>query len=388
MSYLGDFLLGSTIVVSFTTIDSTGAPATLSGTTSTTISVYPNTSTTQITAGATLTTNFDSVTGFNFVSIAATGGNGFAINSDYNIVLATGNVGGTSVAGYVIGSFSIQNRMAKLAAGEITPTTFTSGAIVATTHAAGAITSTVIAAGAIHSTTFTTAAIVATTFASGAITSTVLAAGAIHSTIFTTNAIVATTFASGAITSTVLAAGAIHSTIFTTAAIVGTTFASGSIISTTFASGAITSTVLAAGAIHSTIFTTNAITPTNVQSTVLVQANVTAWMGSAVSSSAPGIPLVNITSYIKRNATAAGFMFVMTDMTTHVPTAGLVVVGTKSIDGAAFTGLVNSATITSVGFGTYSIDLTPTDTNGQHIMMRFTNATADDLNIEIITQPN
>ncbi len=448
MNYFGDILLGSTIVIPFTTIGTTGAPAQLAGTTATTISMYPGVSTTQITAGATLTTDNDGVTGFNIVGIAATGGNGFAVATDYSVVLATGTVGGTTVAGYCIGSFSVQNRMAKLAAQEITPSTFTAGAIVATTFAAGAITSTVLAggaitsailttgaigasnfvagaitstvlaAGAVHSTifttgaivattfaagainstvvadntidaaTFTSGAIVATTFAAGAITSTVLAAGAIHSTIFTTNAIVATTFAIGAITSTVLAAGAIHSTIFTTGAIVATTFAANAIgaatiadaaiDAATFASGAITSTVLAAGAITSSTFTTGAIVGTTF-------AGVLPSNFSTMSISAAG--LVAITSSIKKNATAAGFMFVMTDMTTHVPVAGLTIVGTRALDGGAFGALANSGSIASVGSGTYAIDLVPADVNANHVMLRFTNATTDDLNIEIITQP-
>jgi hypothetical protein len=80
-------------------------------------------------------------------------------------------------------------------------------------------------------------------------------------------------------------------------------------------------------------------------------------------------------------------MFVMTNMTTHNPTAGLTIVGTRSIDGGAFGGLTNSASITDVGTGTYAIDLAAGDTNGNHLMLRFTNATSDDLNIEIITQP-
>jgi len=80
-------------------------------------------------------------------------------------------------------------------------------------------------------------------------------------------------------------------------------------------------------------------------------------------------------------------MFLMTDSTNHNPSAGLTVVGTRAIDGGAFGALDNSAAIASVGTGTYTINLTANDTNGNHLMLRFTNATSDDLNIEIITQP-
>lgn len=250
MRYFGDYLLGSTVVIPFTTISTTGAPAQLAGTTSTTISVYPNVSTTQITAGAVLTTDFDGVTGFNMVSIAATGGNGFAVASDYTVMLATGTVGGTTVAGYVVGNFSIQNRMAKLAAGEIGPTTFTAGAIVATTFAG--------------------------------------------------------------------------------------------------------------------------VLPSNF---------------SSLSINASG--LVGITSNIKKNATTVGFMFIMTNMTTHLPVDGLTVTGQVSLDKAAFTALVNSGSITSIGGGSgaYGIDFVPADMNGNHAMLFFSNATADPRLIEIITQP-
>lgn len=378
MSYFGDMALGSTINFQFTTIGTTGLPTQLAATTATTISVYPQSSTTQITAGATLTTDFDGITGLNAVSIALTSGNGFTTANDYGVVLATGTVGGTNILGYVVGSFSVENRVSRPTSASIVAGSFGNSALVATTFAAGAITSTVLAAGAIHSTIFTTGAIVATTFAANAINAAAIADAAID----------AATFASGAITSTVLAAGAVHSTIFTTGAIVGTTFAANAINSTvvadntidaaTFTAGAITSTVLAAGAIHSTTFTTGAIVGTTF-------SNVLPSNFSTLSISAAG--LVAITSSIKKNATAAGFMFVMTDMTTHVPTAGLTVVGTRALDGAAFGALTNSGSIASVGSGTYTIDLVPADVNGNHVMLRFTNATADDLNIEIITQP-
>lgn len=233
MSYLGDMTLGSTITFKFTTVGTSGVPTQLAATTATTISVYPDSSLTQITAGATLTTDFDGITGLNSVSIALTGGNGYAVATNYCVVLATGTVGGTNVLGYVVGDFSVQNRntilqpqainSASFSAGAITSTTFTTAAIVGTTFITGAINSATFSAGAIVATTFASGAIVATTHAAGAITSTVLAAGAIHSTIFTTGAIVSTTFVAGAINSTVLASGAIQSTTFTTNAIVGTT---------------------------------------------------------------------------------------------------------------------------------------------------------------------
>jgi len=239
MTYFGDMALGSTINFQFTTVGTSGLPTQLAGTTSTTISVYPQSLSTQITAGAILTTDFDGVTGLNAVSIALTAGNGFTTANDYGVVLATGTVGGTNVLGYVVGSFSIENRVSRPV--------------------------------------------------------------------------------------------------------------SASILTASFGSG---------------------VFPSNF---------------SAMSITAAG--LVGITSNIKKNATAAGFMFVMTDMTTHLPVSGLTVVGQRSLDGAAFGALANSGSISSVGNGVYAIDLVPADVNANHAMLYFSNATADPRLIEIITQP-
>lgn len=94
---------------------------------------------------------------------------------------------------------------------------------------------------------------------------------------------------------------------------------------------------------------------------------------------------VSTTSNIQKNTAKAGFMFVMTDATTHAPVSGLTVAATRSIDGAAFASCTNA--VSGVSNGTYKIDLSAADTNGDHIMLRFTSAGADDLNIEIVTQP-
>ena len=111
MAYIGDFRLESTFDLKFTTIaNSTGAPTILDG--SPVISAYVGNSTTQITAGITLTVDFDGVTGLNNVRVVATGANGYATASNYQLVITTGTVGGTSVVGYVVGQFSIENRSA------------------------------------------------------------------------------------------------------------------------------------------------------------------------------------------------------------------------------------------------------------------------------------
>ena len=110
MSYLGDFALGKTFDTKFTTVSTTGAPTTLAGTP--VISAYPDNSVTQLTAGITLTVDFDAVTGLHNVRVVATGANGYLTATNYQLVITTGTVGGTSVVGYVVAEFSIEARSA------------------------------------------------------------------------------------------------------------------------------------------------------------------------------------------------------------------------------------------------------------------------------------
>lgn len=107
--YFGDILLGSTINIKFTTKNAALVPFTLAGTP--VISAYIGSSGTQLTAGITLSVNFDSVTGLHNVEVVASNGNGFSANTDVSLVVTTGTVDGVSYVGTVIGNFSIQNRI-------------------------------------------------------------------------------------------------------------------------------------------------------------------------------------------------------------------------------------------------------------------------------------
>ena len=101
-----DVTLEETFDIKFTTTAAaTGAPTQLAG--SPVISAYPGNSTTQLTAGITLTVDFDAVTGLNNVRVVATAANGYASATDYALVITTGTVGGTSAVGYVVGHFTI-----------------------------------------------------------------------------------------------------------------------------------------------------------------------------------------------------------------------------------------------------------------------------------------
>lgn len=110
MSYIGDFTLGKTFDTKFTTVSTTGVPTTLAGTP--VISAYPDNSLTELTAGITLTVDFDARTGLHNVRVVATGANGYLTATNYQLVITTGTVGGTSVVGYVVGEFSIEARSA------------------------------------------------------------------------------------------------------------------------------------------------------------------------------------------------------------------------------------------------------------------------------------
>jgi hypothetical protein len=106
----GDFLLGDTFDIKFTTIDSTGLASALSNGA---VAAYPGNSLTEITAGLTLTADFDARTGLNNIRVVATTANGFAAETNYVLVLTAGTVDGIAVNGYVVAHFSVEARTFK-----------------------------------------------------------------------------------------------------------------------------------------------------------------------------------------------------------------------------------------------------------------------------------
>jgi len=96
---------------------------------------------------------------------------------------------------------------------------------------------------------------------------------------------------------------------------------------------------------------------------------------------------VAITSATKKNQALNGFMFTMTDSTTHGPKPGLGVgiTAQRSLDGGAFAGTVSNPT--ELSNGVYILNLAAGDMNGNNVMLRLTAAASDDLNILLITQP-
>ncbi len=106
--YYGDRAPASTVYFNFNTASfADGSPITLAGTPS--LAVYKN-SLTQSTAGLTLTVDYDSVTGLHHVVVdTSADGTFYAAGNDFTVVIAAGTVGGTSVVGRVVGSFSLNN---------------------------------------------------------------------------------------------------------------------------------------------------------------------------------------------------------------------------------------------------------------------------------------
>jgi len=109
MSYQGDYVEDyATFNFKFQSRATTAIPTILTG--SPVISVYKANGLTQSTAGVTLTTEFDGIVGSNHVLIDLSSDVFYAVGNDYQIVITAGTVGGISVVGAVVATFSIENR--------------------------------------------------------------------------------------------------------------------------------------------------------------------------------------------------------------------------------------------------------------------------------------
>jgi len=108
--YLGDYGAGDVIDFKFTTFrPSTGAPFTLAGTP--VVSVYKDNSTTESTAGVTLTVDFDARTGMHHVNITTLSDATFyADGSSFECVITAGTVDSVSVVGSCIGRFTLRDQ--------------------------------------------------------------------------------------------------------------------------------------------------------------------------------------------------------------------------------------------------------------------------------------
>jgi hypothetical protein len=353
MSYIGDLALGATVDVKFCSVTTTGAPTTLAG--SPVISAYPDNSVTQLTAGITLTVDFDGVTGLNNVRVVATSGNGYASGSNYQLVITTGTVGGTSVVGYVVAEFSIEARSA------LRPTTSGRTLVV---DAAGLADANVVKLGPTGSGSAQTARDIG----ASVLLSTGTGAGQLDFTSGVVKANLVQILATALTETAGLLAGGFKK-FFNVATPTGTL-------------NSIPDAVAgAAGGLF--IAGSNAATTANI--TGNLTGNVTGSVGSvtgAVGSVTAAVTLANPQG-IKKNTAYAGFQFVMYDSTTNTPKTGVTVSATRSIDGAAFAATANSAT--EIASGAYTIDLAAADLNGNTILLRFTGTGANDSFVTIKT---
>lgn len=87
---------------------------------------------------------------------------------------------------------------------------------------------------------------------------------------------------------------------------------------------------------------------------------------------------------VKRNTALNDFPFTITSSVTHLPTAGLTVTGTRSIDGGAFAPLANA--VVEIGGGWYSVDFAASDLNGTTVAVQLEAVGADDRDFTIVTQ--
>lgn len=78
------------------------------------------------------------------------------------------------------------------------------------------------------------------------------------------------------------------------------------------------------------------------------------------------------------------FEFTMYDSTNHAPVSGLTVTAERSIDGGAYGACSNG--VSGVSDGTYKIDLSASDMNGNIIKLKFTATGADQQDMTIVTQ--
>lgn len=95
---------------------------------------------------------------------------------------------------------------------------------------------------------------------------------------------------------------------------------------------------------------------------------------------------VSASSNVKKNKALAGFEFLMTDSTAHLPATGRTVAVTRSIDGGAFAAGTLSV-VTELTSGIYKVDFAAADLNGNVIVLRATSLTCDDTFERVITTP-
>lgn len=414
--YYGDIQLGDTIQWLFTTVNTTPVPTVLTGTP--TATAYTDGGVTQSATGVTITADFDGVVGLNQISVVATSGNGFAAGENIEIVLDAGTVGGNTVVGYAVGSFSIENRS------NLRPTTVGNNEVdVTATGAVGIDWGNIENQGTTVDLSATTTFIVDTAtavttvngLAANVITAAAIAAAALNgkgdwnigktgyslTQAFPTNfADLSITLTTGLVTlAAVTHTGAVIPTVTTltghtpqtadhTAGIADiptvAEFNARTILSASYFDPATDTVVTVTNLTNLPSIPANWLTAAGINAAAFTAAKFAA---GAIDANALATDAVNEISRaigIQKNTAFSDFGFHMVLTSDHVtPATGLTVTGERMLDGAAFVGV--SGTITEVSDGYYQFDALAADTNGDTVVWKFSSATADDSGISFKT---
>lgn len=112
MSYLGDIPLGGSVTLLFTTVNTSGVPISMTGTSE--VVIYKDTLVSEVLSGITFTGDFDGRTGLHAVRVLTQAAPSFYTSgSMYSLILSSGFLASIgSISNYMLGNFSINARSA------------------------------------------------------------------------------------------------------------------------------------------------------------------------------------------------------------------------------------------------------------------------------------
>lgn len=416
---LGDRVAGSVFNILFWTTDQNAQPSTPSVAPS--VMVYKNGSTTESSVGVTVTSPFDSRAGLNLVAVdTSADGSFYAAGNDFTVVMVSATVDGLNTVD-ILGFFSLQNRPVQA---------FAAGAIQSIWDALTSALSTANSIGKLIVDNLN--ATITSRLASGTVASDVTAIKAKTdnlpaapaatgdvTTVGTAVAAVSTklgTPAGASVSADIAAVKAVDDAIKLKTDLIPAVPASQGDVTTVGTSVTAVSTKLGtpAGAsvsadIATKLATSGYTAPDNASITAIKaktdlipavpasQTDVTT-VGTAVAavSTKLGTPAgASIAADIatrmpsdqqitvKKNTALSNFEFPMYD-SSGVPTAGLTVTATRSIDGGAFAACSNAAA--GVSNGMYKINLSAADLNGGVITFKMTATGASPTLFTVVTQ--
>lgn len=435
-SYRGDYPPDSVLNFKFTTATaSTGAATQLTG--SPGAACYKDGTTSPTTNSVSILPDWNSITGLNNIRIDTSGNDGFfSEGSSFDCVLTAGTVGGTSVVGYRVVSFSIARNTANLwqiRTATVSTTTAQLGVNVVTWKGTDAASTNVdtnvqrLAGTDVRATRFQANAV---QWGGTAVEATAIGVNVLRwngTDVISTQVTANVTMIAGATVNTGSAQLGVNvvnwrnvdvistsvdanvrgwhftnvaatrvvanvlgwngTDVISTAVAANVTQVNAVAVSTSSAQFGVNLVNVAGAAVNTALaqlgVSVREWRGTDVIATK-VDSNLTHWRGTAPNTLTNG--RVAGTSFAPRNTALAGFQFVVTDSTTHVPTAGLAIECTRSIDGGGFAAGTLTATA-SVSNGVYSIDFGAGDLNGGNIVLRCTAPGADDTLVTITTNP-